>query len=64
MSIYDTYRVVYTVPGSNDFADPAMGWEAAMERFNERVVMGGFVAGSRLRVISEKTWIETQAVMK
>ena len=63
MSIFDTYRVVYTDRDFGDVASPPLDRDNAMARFDE------FMAGQqplmrdaeRVRVISEKVWIESQA---
>jgi hypothetical protein len=65
VSIFDTYRVVYTIDGVDTPGTPT-DLQNAMARFDE------FMAGQqplmrdaqRVRVISEKVWIESQAVKR
>ena len=65
MSIFDTYRVVYTAPDGVQDPGALMTRESAIEFFD--IEMDGcapLVGKERVRVISEKVWIESQAVKR
>jgi len=65
VSIFDTYRVVYTEPSGWQTAGPLTSREDALAHFASTVAAGGTWTGAeRLRVISEKVWIESQAVKR
>jgi hypothetical protein len=62
VSIFDTYRVVYTSPSGIESGSPLMTRDAALAQFDETIAPGGAWTGQeRLRVLSEKVWIESQA---
>jgi hypothetical protein len=67
VSIFDTYRVVITSPIGNDAAFQPMTREGAMAKFNRLLIEGAdepWIGKDRIRVISEKVWIESQAVKR
>jgi hypothetical protein len=77
VSIFDTYRVVYTTPTGPEATGMPADRATALSIFDDLLscgkcpkVLGGdvielpIVDGRRLRVISEKVWIESQAVKR
>jgi hypothetical protein len=65
VSIFDTYRVVYTSPSGWETASFLMTREAALTEFNATLaVADDWTRAERVRVISEKVWIESQAVKR
>jgi hypothetical protein len=68
VSIFDTYRVVYTTPSAEDRPSAPKGRELALVAFYREVdtiiAQHPLVGKERIRVISEKVWIESQAVKR
>jgi hypothetical protein len=62
VSIFDTYRVVYTSPSGIESSSPLMTREAALAQFDATIAPGGaWMRVERLRVISEASWLDSQA---
>jgi hypothetical protein len=67
VSIHNTYRLVYTSPGGRQSASSPLTRETAMAYFDQQMGAGAkppWIGRERLRVITEKTWLETQAATR
>ena len=65
MSIFDTYRVVLTNADGSQVPLDLQSREGALEEFDLILAVGAdepWQGQERMRVISEKVWIESQAV--
>ena len=64
MSIFDTYRVVLTNADGSQVPLDLQSREGALEEFDLILAVGAdepWQGQERMRVISEKVWIESQA---
>jgi hypothetical protein len=64
VNIFDTYRVVLTRADGMQIPTTLKSREGAMDYFTGALAAHPMPKGARLRVISEKVWIESQAVKR